>query len=67
MIARKRAFFLHSLDNKFLYYKTLQIPSLGLLAAQVFLNHISAPSSLDLQISIISTARNRLRENRCEM
>ena len=60
-------FFIHSLDNKFLYYKMLHKPWLGFLAAYLFLNGISAPSSLDLQIGIVSTVRNRLSENRCEM
>ena len=67
MVARKLAFLLHNLDNKFLYYKTLHKPLLGFLAAQLLLNRISAPSSLDLQIGYVSTVRNRLRENRCEM
>ena len=35
--------------------------------AQLFLNRISAPSSLDLQIGIVSTVRNRLSENRYEI
>ena len=67
MIARKLAFFLHNLNNKFLYYKTLHKPWLGFPAAQLFLNRVSAQSSLDLQIAMASTVRNRLSENRCEM
>ena len=67
MIARKLAFHLHNLDNKFLYYKTLHKPYLGFPAAQLFLNRISAQSSLDLQIGMASTVPNFLTENRCEM
>ena len=67
MIARKLAFYLDNLDNKCLYYKTLQKNKLGFPAAQLFLNRISAQSSLDLQIGMASAVRNLLSENRCQM
>ena len=42
-------------------------PWFGNLAAQLFLNRISAPSSLNLQIGIASIVRNRVSKNRCEI
>ena len=46
-----------------MHYETLRKPWLRFLAAQLFLNRISAPSSLDL---MIGTVCNRLSKNRCE-
>ena len=67
MIARKLAFFLCDLDNKFLCCKTLHQPRLGLLAVELFLNCIYVLSSLDLQTGVVSTVWNGLSENRCGM
>ena len=61
--------YLHSIDitNLRMRYKTLHKPWLGFLVAQLFLNRMSATSSLDLQIIIVWAVCNRLSENRCEM
>ena len=64
MIARKLVFFsTTSITNVIKQYK----PCLGFLVAELFVSRISAPSSLGLQIGIVSTIWNRLSENRSEM
>ena len=55
------------MTNLKLYYKALPKSRLEFLAAQLFLNRLSAPSSLNKNIGIVCTAHNRLSENRFEV
>ena len=53
--------------NLTMSYKTIRKSRLRSLAARLFQNHMSAISSLDLNIGIVCTFQNRVSENISEI